>query len=76
MSEFRKWLENNKNHDALKDNSYKNVYMHEKKVPYEGEVNTQLATYGDAVLKLALCDILLRTLPQSASLTAPSRREP
>ena len=55
---FAVWLQANKEHFALIDNSYKNYYSQENHRGYEGEVNTELATYGDAVLKLALCKIL------------------
>ena len=57
---FLEWLENNKEHDALKDRSYKKVLQNEKKL-YNTKcikVNTELATYGDAVLRLALCQLL------------------
>ena len=50
---FLEWLNKNKEHYALIDKSYKNV-LPEKEI----KVNTELATYGDAVLKLALCQIL------------------
>ena len=59
MDEFKIWLDNNKNHCALVDKSYKNVCQQKKGVdPNDIKVNTELATYGDAVLKLALCQIL------------------
>ena len=53
MDKFLEWLNKNKDHYALIDKSYKNV-LPEKEI----KVNTELATYGDAVLKLALCQIL------------------
>lgn len=57
--EFSIWLENHKDHYALIDKSYKKVYMKEKKAQYDGNTNFELATYGDATLKLALCEILM-----------------
>ena len=44
---------------ALTSNSYKNVFQKENKVSLsDEETNTELATYGDAILKLAFCKIL------------------
>ena len=45
---------------ALTCKSYRKVYQnkHQKKLD-EDRINTQLATYGDALLKFALCSILL-----------------
>ena len=57
---FRAWLGDNKNHYALKDKSYKKVFQNKNCREYKGAVNTELATYGDAVLKLALCKILFK----------------
>lgn len=60
MDEFLEWLKKNKEHYALVDKSYKTVRQGEEKKPNANDikVNTELATYGDAVLKLALCKIL------------------
>ena len=45
---------------ALTDKSYKPIYQKKYKRRLDDkQVNTELATYGDAVLKLALCEILL-----------------
>ena len=62
---FQKWLDKNIEHYALKDKSYKNYYdkPHEK---YEGQVNTDLATLGDAVLKICLCKILFEKLEKGS----------
>ena len=58
MDKFLEWLEKNKrNHYALTDKSYKKVCQ-ENKLEDNPKINTELATYGDAVLKLALCQIL------------------
>lgn len=46
---------------ALTDDTYKTVWQRENRVPYtlsDKEVNSELATLGDAVLKLALAEIL------------------
>lgn len=53
---FSNWLENNKGAQALIDKSYKK-YCEKNKKPVP-KVNTELATLGDAVLKLVLCKIL------------------
>lgn len=59
MDKFLQWIEKHKNHRALTDNSYKKVYQNKYgKELSNTKVNTDLATYGDAVLKLALCQIL------------------
>ena len=58
MDKFLKWIENNKENRALIDKSHKNVSTRENKAPLEECDNTELATYGYAVLKLALCEIL------------------
>jgi len=58
MDKFLKWIENNEGHQALTDKSHKNVSTRENKAPLNEYDNTELATYGDAVLKLALCEIL------------------
>ena len=59
MDKFLKWIEENKEHRALTDKSYKKTYQKNyQKELSDCEVNTELATYGDAVLKLALCEIL------------------
>ena len=43
---------------ALTDNSYKNKYLRENSVKYVGEVNKDLATYGDAIIKICYIEIL------------------
>ena len=60
MEKFKKYLENPCKYMeiALTDNSYKKVYQKENSCKYDKEVNTQLATLGDAILKVALCEIL------------------
>jgi len=59
MDKFLQWINANREHQALKDSSYKNVYTKERHISSNDiQVNTELATYGDAVLKLALCEIL------------------
>ena len=55
---FQEWLNNNKDCEALTDKSYKKSYQKQNKTNYEGNVNTELVTYGDAVLKFVLCEIL------------------
>lgn len=65
MDIFEEYLTNKKDTDcrALTCSSYKKVYQNEH--PHcrlkDDETNTELATYGDAVLKLALCELLLDT---------------
>ena len=44
---------------ALTDKSYRNEYQRIYHKEYDGEVNTDLATYGDAVIKLCYCELLL-----------------
>lgn len=63
MDEFQKFLENRDNDElatkALTDRSYKKVYQKENHSEMaEDNINAELGTYGDAVLKLALCKIL------------------
>ena len=59
MDKFLKWIEKHKKHRALTDSSYKKVYQERYRKGLDNtRVNTELATYGDAVLKLALCEIL------------------
>ena len=60
MDKFLEWLKkNDKKHQALCDSSYKNAYTRQNHInSNQVKVNTELATYGDAVLKLALCQIL------------------
>lgn len=49
-----KWIKR-----ALTDKSYKNEYQRENSKEYTGLVNTDLATYGDAVIKLCYLELLL-----------------
>jgi DNA recombination-dependent growth factor C len=58
MDKFLQWIENNQEHIALTDKSHKNVSTRKNEAPLKEDENTELATYGDAVLKLALCQIL------------------
>ena len=59
MDKFEQWIKKHRKHKALTDKSYKKVYQKQyKKELTDDKVNTELATYGDAVLKLALCEIL------------------
>lgn len=43
---------------ALTDNSYKNKYLRDHSTKYVGEVNKDLATYGDAIIKICYIEIL------------------
>lgn len=44
---------------ALTSSSYKKVFQKEKRKPLpDDETNAELATYGDAILKHALCNVL------------------
>ena len=68
MDIFEKWLEKNMQHIALTDRSYRSTHLNEcKDVLPKKELNTELATYGDAVLKLALCKILYGTTEDGLS---------
>ena len=59
MDKFEQWIKKHRKNKALTDKSYKKVYQKQyKKELTDDKVNTELATYGDAVLKLALCKIL------------------
>lgn len=58
LDKFSEWIEKNREHQALTDKSHKNISTRENKAPLKEKDNTELATYGDAVLKLALCKIL------------------
>ena len=60
MDKFSEWLEKNRKHYALIDRSYKKVLQKDKLRNNNIQVNTELATYGDIVLKLAICSILWR----------------
>ena len=44
---------------ALIDKSFKKAYEKENKTPYPDKDNSDLATYGDAVIKLSYLDIFL-----------------
>ena len=59
MDKFEQWIKKHRKNTALTDKSYKKVYQkkHKKELAND-KVNTELATYGDAVLKHALCKIL------------------
>ena len=58
MDLFKIWLDGNRDHSALVSRSYKSFYQNENRMPYVGKINEELDTYGDAVLKLAICAIL------------------
>ena len=63
MDLFEKWL-NETNSKwikiALTDNSYKQIYRKEKREELSNnKVNSDLATYGDAILKVCLMKILI-----------------
>jgi len=63
MDLFEKWL-NKKNESywirrALTDSSYKNEFQRENRQEYKGQINTDLATYGDAIIKFCYTEILL-----------------
>ncbi len=64
MDKFEAFLKNETKNKwrtrALTDKSFKPIYQKKHKRPLgDQQVNTELATFGDAVLKLALCEILL-----------------
>ena len=64
MDKFEAFLKNDRENKwrtrALTDKSFKPIYQKKhKRQLADRQVNTELATYGDAVLKLALCEILL-----------------
>ena len=72
MDEFQKFLENRDNDElvtkALTDRSYKKVYQKENHSEMaEDNINAELGTYGDAVLKLALCKILFDSKVKNVS---------
>ena len=59
MDNFEQWIKKHRENIALTDKSYKKVYQKQYKEELDNDkVNTELATYGDAVLKHALCEIL------------------
>ena len=60
MDKFLEWIEKNKGHYAFNDRSYRKVLQNEQRSAdtKNFKVNTELATYGDAVLSLSLCQIL------------------
>lgn len=63
---FQTWIKENKeNHTALIDKSYKNKFQRSNKEAFKGEININLATYGDAVLNLAFCEILFKNVKLS-----------
>lgn len=59
---FKEWLDKKENNNlvniALTDKSYKNKYLHENSSTYTGETNKDLATYGDAIIKICYIEIL------------------
>lgn len=44
---------------ALTDSSYKKKYQYDEKEEYQGQTNKDLATYGDAIIKLCILDLKL-----------------
>lgn len=63
MDIFEAYIQKNKcNEDcrALTCDSYKKVYQNKAHKPFESnKTNFELATYGDALMKFALCSLLL-----------------
>ena len=59
---FEKYLlrdnESNWVHRALTDNSYKKVYERENGKKYTDTVNTDLATYGDSIIRFCFLEIM------------------
>ncbi len=54
------WVAANPEHVALKSaESFREYYLVHEGKPYEGETNENLAVYGDAVLRLALTELLI-----------------
>ena len=62
MDLFERWLKEKGKSKwvdiALTDNSYKNKYLRENSLKFVGEVNKDLATYGDAIIKICCIEIL------------------
>ncbi len=61
MNKFEKYLKENRFENmetALTDNSYKKAYENEHHNKLPRQVNSELAAYGDAVLKMVICEIL------------------
>ena len=60
---FEYWLGKKKSNDlikrALTDKSYKKYYQRINSVEFNGPINYELATYGDALIKFCYCEILL-----------------
>ncbi len=63
MDLFEKWLSKENSSKwikrALTDNSYKAEHQRNLHVEYKEKVNTDLATYGDAVIKLCYLELML-----------------
>ena len=62
MDIFEKFIKDNKDNDcrALTYKSYNEIYKKQNHKDLKNvEINSELATYGDALLKFALCQILL-----------------
>lgn len=63
MDLFEKYLQKEESshwiHRALTDKSYKAEFERENHKPFNGDVNTDLGTYGDGVIKLAYLELLL-----------------
>lgn len=61
MNKFEKYLKENRSENmetALTDNSYKKAYENEHHNKLPRQVNSEPAAYGDAVLKMVICEIL------------------
>ena len=59
MDAFEAWLDQNRDSVALRDSSYRKVLQKERRyADGSGEVNTELATLGDGVLRMFLCELL------------------
>ena len=63
MDIFEEYIQKHKRDEkcrALTDKSYKKVYQNQYREQLDGErTNFELATYGDALIKFALCSLFL-----------------
>lgn len=67
MDIFEKYIKSNRRNEdcrALTCESYKKFYEKHFRKVYDKKTNFELATYGDALLKFALCSILLDEVTQ------------
>ena len=80
MDKFEAFLKNERENKwrtrALTDKSFKPIYQkkHKRQLAHR-QVNTELATYGDAVLKLALCELLLDRVQQLSEIKSLFERD-